>query len=420
MRTKTNETVAVPALPVRVPLRHQIAARLVLRRLSDWRSGCLTMSLPDRSVMRLGDRAASPQVTVTVKNWAFFWRLLTAGDIGAGESYMAGEWECSDLVGLCRLFIEDQSMLDAQSVWTWTSRLQHHVLRLIKANTVRGSRHNVQRHYDLSNDLFRLFLDASMTYSCGIFADDTTSLEVAQQAKIDGICRQLALRPGLEVLEIGSGWGAFAMHAAQQYGCRVTSLTLSAEQLQLARERVRAAGLESTVDIRLCDYRQITGQFDCIVSIEMFEAVGYEHYGAFFGVCERLLRRRGRMFLQTITIPDQRFDAYRRDFDWTQKYIFPGSLLASVHAVSQALKRHTQLRIESLRDIGTHYARTLRCWRERFLSRVDEVRRLGFDDRFIRMWEYYLASCEASFAARYISNVQLVMARPMTPPAGSQ
>ena len=216
----------------------------------------------------------------------------------------------------------------------------------------------------------------------------------------------------MHILEIGSGWGAFAIHAARQYQCRVTSLTLSDEQLQLARERVAAAGVESLVDIRLCDYRKISGSFDRIVSIEMFEAVGYEYYGAFFGRCSQVLKPNGKMFLQTIYMNDQRFDAYRRDFDWIRKYIFPGSLLASVDGITTALKHHTQLRVEWMRDIGVHYARTLRTWRERFMRRLPEVRQLGFDERFIRMWEFYLASCEASFAVRYIGDVQMILARP--------
>jgi cyclopropane-fatty-acyl-phospholipid synthase len=289
--------------------------------------------------------------------------------------------------------------------------------RLRDANTLRGSRRNIGRHYDLSNDLYRVFLDESMTYSCGVFTSPTDTLEEAQRAKLDGICRRLGLQRGQHVLEIGSGWGSFAMHAAQHYGCRVTSITLSAEQQRLATERIAAAGLSDLVDIQFRDYRKMTGLFDHIISIEMLEAVGYEYFATFFRACDRLLKQHGRMFLQTITVPDQRFDSYRREFDWIRKYIFPGGCLASVAAVNETLKRHTTLQMEWMREIGTHYAPTLRHWRERFFAKLPEVRRLGFDDRFIRMWEFYLASCEAGFATRYIGDVQMVLSRPPRPAA---
>jgi len=407
-----NKVATLATLSPDIPRRDRVAARLVFAQLSGWKGGALTLTLPDGRVLEFGEPTSAHRVTLTVKEWRFFWRALTAGDVGVAEAYMEGEWTCSDLVELCRLFMRDQSMLEYRSVWTIAARLQHAWLRLSRANTLSGSRRNIQSHYDLSNALYRLFLDDSMMYSCAVFAHDRASLEEAQRHKIDGICQQLQLSPGLDVLEIGSGWGAFAIHAAQHYGCRVTSLTLSQQQWQLARERVAAAGLESQVDIRLCDYRTITGRYDRIVSIEMFEAVGYEYYPAFFRQCSDLLKPNGRMFLQTIYIPDQRFDAYRRDFDWIRKYIFPGSLLASVHGIAAALKHHTALRIEWMQDIGVHYARTLRTWRERFLSRLHEVHQLGFDDRFIRMWEFYLASCEAGFATRYIGDVQMILVRP--------
>ena len=398
-----------------VPLRYRWATKVVLAVMARWKAGALAMALPDGRTVHIGVPGAEPAVIVTVKDWRFFWRTLTAGDIGVGESYMAGEWECSDLPELCRLFLRDQSMLRAPSAWTLLARLRHAWLWLRQGNTLAGSRRNIKYHYDLSNDLYRLFLDESMMYSCAVFERAEASLEEAQRLKIDQICRRLELAPGLDVLEIGSGWGSFAIHAARAYGCRVTSVTLSDQQLQLARERVAAAGVDTAVDIRFCDYRQVTGSFDRIVSIEMFEAVGYEHYAAFFRACSSLLKPGGRMFLQTISIPDQRFDRYRQEFDWIKKYIFPGGLLASLHAITQALKEHTDMQIEWMQDIGVHYARTLRHWRQRFVSQLPEVRRLGFDDRFIRMWEFYLASCEAAFSTRYIGDLQIVLAKPGLP-----
>jgi cyclopropane-fatty-acyl-phospholipid synthase len=406
---------AVRPRPARAPLTGRLAARLVLGQLKRWHASELSIELPDGRLVSCGPPRAARRVDVRVKDWRFFRRALTAGDMGVGESYMAGEWECSDLVELCRLFLADQAVLTDRSPWTVVTRLAHALHRRARANTRRGSRRNISQHYDLSNDLFRLFLDDTLSYSAAVFPHAGATLGEAQIHKLDGICRALDLQPDQHVLEIGGGWGGFALHAAQRYGCRVTSLTLSSDQLAVARQRVESAGLAERVDIRLCDYRDIQGRFDHLVSIEMFEAVGLEYYDTFFAACERLLRAEGRMFLQTITMPDQRFAAYARDYDWTRKYIFPGSLLASLREITASLERVTTLRIASLRDIAPDYARTLRCWRERFLDRQREVRQLGFDQRFIRMWEYYLSFCEAAFDVRHIQDLQLVLGR--KPPA---
>jgi len=354
-------------------------------------------------------------VTLRIKDWRFFRRALSGGDIGVGESYMAGEWDCSDLVGLCRLSLLQQEVMGYDSPWGWVGRLAQRAQRRLSANTLSGSRRNIQYHYDLSNDLYRLFLDESLTYSCGVFTAPSSTLEEAQIEKIDGACRRLALQPHHHLLEIGSGWGSFALHAAKRYGCRITSITLSEQQLALARRRVEEAGLGGQVEIRLQDYRQVRGSFDRIVSIEMLEAVGYEYFPTFFAACDRLLKPGGRLFLQTITVPDQRFEAYRRQFDWIRKYIFPGGCLASIHAIATAIRTHTQFQIQWLRDIGPHYARTLRGWRERFTGNLPEVRRLGFDERFIRMWDFYLASCEAGFDVGYIGDAQMLLARTFPP-----
>lgn len=400
------------ALPQRIPVHHRLAADLVLRPLARWQGGALSITLPDGNTMHVGNPTAPTRVLLHIKKWRVFWRLLTVADIGAGEAYTDGDWECSDLVTLCRWFLRDLQLLQARSPWTLPARLVYGVLRRAHANTLAGSRRNIRSHYDLSNDLYRLFLDDSMTYSSAIFPRSDSTLEEAQQHKIDGICGRLALDESHHLLEIGSGWGALAIHAAQRFGCRVTSLTLSEQQLTLARERVAAAGLSSRVDIQLCDYRHATGTYDRIVSVEMLEAVGHAFYGTFFGQCGRLLKPGGRMFLQTICVPDQRFAAYERDFDWIRKHIFPGGALASVHAILGAVKTYTPLRLEWLEELGPHYARTLELWRERFRDQLGAVRRLGFDDRFVRMWDFYLASCAAAFAERAIGNVQLVLTRP--------
>jgi cyclopropane-fatty-acyl-phospholipid synthase len=401
------------ALPAEVPLTDRIANRLVLARLASWRAGSITVVLPNGAVLRFGDGSSARRVRIVVKQWRFFWRTLTAADIGNGESYMDGDWEVSDLVELCRLYLIDQSMLDANSTWTWPNRLRNAWLRWSRRNTLFRARRNVQAHYDLSNEFYRLFLDDSMTYSCATFDGQAIPLAEAQARKIADVCRRLTLAPEHHLLEIGSGWGALAIHAARTYGCRVTSLTLSEEQLRLARERVREAGLEDRVEIRLCDYREARGVYDRAVSIEMFEAVGWEYYGDYFSRIQRLLKPDGSFLMQTITVPDQRFDEYRQDFDWIRKWIFPGGLLPSVAEITRAVGAHSDFRIAWMRDVGIDYAPTLRAWRETFLERVAEVRSLGFDDRFVRMWEYYLASCEAAFSIRYLGDAQILFARPL-------
>jgi len=407
-----NRADTVPLVTTPVAWPDRVAARAVLAAMRRWHAGALTLVLPDGERVHIGDAERPPEVTVTIRDWTFFRRVLAAGDIGVGESYMAGEFTASDLVKMCQLFLRDESLTPHRTAWTLPARAWHRALQWARANTLRGSRRNIQAHYDLSNDLYRLFLDENLLYSCAVYARNGESLEEAQQRKVDEICRQLALEPGMEVLEIGCGWGALALHAAAIYGCRVTGITLSDQQLALARERVAAAGLADRVRLELCDYRHASGRFDRIVSIEMFEAVGYENYAPFFRACSDLLAPWGRMLLQTITVPDQRFDAYRREFDWIRKYIFPGGLLASVAAILDTVRRHTDLRLEWLRDIGPHYAPTLRAWRERFLANLPAVSHLGFDERFVRMWEFYLASCEAAFAVRHIGDAQLVLAKP--------
>jgi cyclopropane-fatty-acyl-phospholipid synthase len=285
--------------------------------------------------------------------------------------------------------------------------LQHR----LRPNTRAGSRRNIHAHYDLSNELFALFLDPAMVYSAAYYERDDDTLDQAQQQKFRRLAEAVGVHADAHVLEIGCGWGGFAIFAARTYGCRVTGITVSREQFDLATARVRAEGLQDLVDIRLCDYRDITGQYSHIVSIEMLEAVGRDHWSTFFEVCNARLAPGGAIAIQTIGMPDHRFEVYARHADWIQKYIFPGGMLPSVGALLAASAARTPLTLRWSDDIAPHYARTLREWRLRFFDRLDEVRALGFDDRFIRTWEYYLASCEAMFATRQISTVQMVMAR---------
>ena len=390
----------------RAPLLDRLAARLVVRQLGTWRAARVRMTLPDGRVLDLGAAGAPRRFEMAVRDWSFFRRAVFSGDIGVGESWMDGYWDCDDLAGLCRCFLADHTALPAEGAGSGLAQAAGRALQWLRRNTPAGSRRNVRAHYDLGNDFFRLFLDDTLTYSCAVFPNEKASLEEAQREKIDGACRRLGLRENHHLLEIGSGWGALAIHAARRYGCRVTSVTLSGEQLALARERAAEAGIADRVDFRLCDYRKIEGRFDRIVSVEMFEAVGYEYWEAFFRQCSRLLAPGGRMWLQTITVPDARFDAYRRGFDWIRKYVFPGGLLPSL-AELRRVAESAGLRVAAVREIGPHYARTLRLWRERFLARLPEARRLGHDERFLRMWQFYLESCEAAFAERYVGDAQV-------------
>jgi cyclopropane-fatty-acyl-phospholipid synthase len=342
----------------------------------------------------------------------FFRRILLAGDVGLGESYMDGDWSSPNLVQTLRLLVRNQNLIDDRNCgFTLVLRSLERIRHLLRSNTLSGSRRNISYHYDLGNDFYRLFLDSSLGYSCAFYESPLDSLEQAQRQKYDRICRKLLLSPSDRLLEIGTGWGGLALHAARHYGCQVTTTTISREQFAHANSVIERSGLSGQVQVLLQDYRKLSGRFDKIVSVEMFEAVGHRNYDAFFGQCDRLLKPHGSMLLQTITMPDRRFRDYLRRCDWVQKHIFPGAELASIAEILQSLARVTRLQLHHADEIGMHYSYTLRAWRERFLATIPRVRALGFDDRFIRMWEFYLASCEAAFAERSIGNAQLLLTK---------
>jgi cyclopropane-fatty-acyl-phospholipid synthase len=282
----------------------------------------------------------------------------------------------------------------------------------VNRNTLKGSRRNIGAHYDLGNELFELFLDETMMYSCGIFERPESSLKEASEAKLERICRKLQLKASDHVIEIGTGWGGFAIYAAKHFGCRVTTTTISQQQYDYALQRVREAGLEDRITLLFRDYRELEGQFDKLVSIEMIEAVGHEHFDTYFRKCSELLKADGMMLLQSITIADQRYPIAKKSIDFIQRYIFPGGCLPSVAALSDSVARKTDMRIYDLEDIGVHYATTLRIWRERFFARLEEVHRLGYPERFIRMWNYYLSYCEGGFRQQAIGTVQLLLTKP--------
>lgn len=392
--------------------RGRLMLRVLRAAVPAWRHGALTVHLPGGHVERLGAEGAAPHVTMWVADERFFSDFLLRGDLGAGESYMRGDWRVDDLPAFVELAARNASAVDGDTWFTAVMNLPSTLAHWTRRNTRRGSRRNIHAHYDLSNDLFALFLDPTLAYSSAVFASADESLEQAQCRKFDAFAQKLSLGPDDHVLEIGCGWGGFAIHAARTYGCRVTGITISQEQYALAQERVRAAGLQDRVDLQLRDYRDVTGQYTKIVSIEMLEAVGREHWPAFFAKCHDVLAPGGRIGLQVITVPDHRFARYARSADWIQKYIFPGSLLGSIGGFIEAMQHAgTPLTIRGVEDIAPHYAETLKRWRTNFFDRLDEVRELGFDERFVRMWDFYLASCEAYFRTRTIGNLQMVIGR---------
>ena len=389
----------------------RLARRLVLGMLSKLTRGALTLRLPDESEITYG--RGTPAAVLEVRQHSFFTSLLLGGDVGFGEAYTAGEWDSPDPVALLQLLIANLDRLaDQKSPWSLLGRWKDRLYHAGRINTRRNSKKNIHEHYDLSNDFFRTFLDPTMTYSCGIFADPSESLEQAQLNKIRSILAKARIGPEHHILEIGSGWGGLAMEAVKSTGCRVTTITLSQEQLELARQRVEEAGMSDRIEVRLIDYRDMSGQFDRIVSVEMLEAVGHEYLGAFFAACDRLLAPGGRVVLQVITIPDQRYENYRHSVDWMRRYIFPGGHLPSLTAMCAAMTEDSGFTVEELQNIGPHYAHTLHLWRENCRNSREKILGLGFDEKFLRMWEYYLIYCEAGFASRIINTLQIVLTRP--------
>jgi len=347
-----------------------------------------------------------------VNDYRFFSRVLFGADIGLGESFMADEWDTEDVPAVISFFIRNRDNLqDGNFTESLLQRLMEKVRFLTRANTLPGSRRNIRRHYDLSNEFFQTFLDDSMSYSCAVFKNPDDSLDAAQQNKYRRIIQKARLCREDHLLEIGCGWGGFAMEAVRQTGCRVTGITISRDQYNLARERVRKAGFEDRIDILFRDYRRMRGRFDKIVSIEMLEAVGHRFYRVFFRQLDRLLKPEGIAVLQTITIPDNRYESYRKSHDWIQKHIFPGGLLPSLTILTQNLTRHTTLMVDSVENIGDHYATTLSRWHRRFNAHKQQVADLGFDREFRRKWFYYLGICEAGFRERVLGDLQLVLTR---------
>ena len=392
---------------------HRMLISVVRGFLVKAERGRLRFDLPNGTIWEFGP-GGCPEAEVRVLNWDFFLRLVWDGDVALGDGLLAGEWESADLTAVVRFFIDNREALDDRKVWATRllGRSWGWLRQQMRRNSLAGSRRNIQAHYDLGNELYRRFLDPTMSYSCAYFYDQHCDLEAAQLRKIDMLLDKARLNAETHLLEIGCGWGTLAIRAVQRFGCRVTGVTLSEQQWRWARQAVEKAGLSERIDIQLCDYRRLEGRFDRVISCEMLEAVGHENFPRYFSALERLVRPEGVVVLQVITVPDFSYEEYRRNQDWIQKEIFPGALCPSISALLEAARRSSQFVLEELENIGPHYARTLREWRERFVSAWPELLQAGYDERFRRAWCYYLSYCEAAFASRNLGDVQMVLSRP--------
>ena len=408
----------------RSALVDRLAEVAVRRRLAGLQHGVILLD-DGEHIEGFGSQTAQCALAVTVRvhDPRFYSDIAFGGSVGAGEAYMQGWWSVDDLTNLVRILLHNREVLDGmESGWARLAAPARKALHWASRNSRRGSRRNIAAHYDLGNDFFRLFLDPTMMYSCARFSRPGMSLEEASIAKLDSICRKLDLRAGDRVLEIGTGWGGFALHAARHYGCHVTTTTISREQHALARERIDAAGLADRVTLLLEDYRDLDaarlgGRFDKLVSIEMIEAVGHQYYDTFFRACSGLLKPEGLMLLQAITIADRYYAAALKSVDFIQRYIFPGSCIPSVSALSASIARATDMGLFHLEDIGPDYATTLRLWRRNLFAHIEQVRALGYPESFIRMWEFYLCYCEGGFEERALGDVHMLLAKPLARPA---
>lgn len=391
-----------------------IAKGAVLKRLAQLAEGHLTLVDGDKTYCFGKPSRDFPEtITVRVHHPRFYSDVAFGGSIGVGEAYMHAYWTTEKLTELVRLFVRNMNVLDDMESGTAriTAPLQK-ALHWFNRNTRDGSRKNIAAHYDLGNEFFKLFLDDTMMYSSATFTKPTMTLHEAQVARLNSICRKLDLQPTDHVVEIGTGWGGFAIHAATHYGCRITTTTISKEQHDLAVERITALGLQDRITVLLSDYRDLEGQYDKLVSIEMIEAVGYQYYDTFFAKCSSLLKPNGAMLLQAITIADQRYEQAKKSVDFIQRHIFPGSCIPSVTAMQHSVTAVTDMRLFHLEDIGPHYATTLKAWRENFFANLDAIKALGYNDAFVRMWEYYFCYCEGGFVERAIGDVHMLLVKP--------
>ncbi|MBA0212157.1 SAM-dependent methyltransferase [Pectobacterium brasiliense] len=399
------------ALEPDIPRNARIARWLLFRLLSGIREGAITVR-EGAQTFHFGDAAAALRADVQILAPSVYWRLLTGGSLGAAEAWIDGEWETNQLTPLLQILALNSKVLEQmESGFRLLGRPVERLRHWTRRNHRQQARENIAAHYDLGNEFYAHFLDEELLYSSALFTADEQDLTLAQRAKMTRLCEQLTLTASDHLLEIGTGWGAMAEFAARHYGCRVTTTTLSQEQYDWAKARIARAGLQDRVQVLLCDYRDLTGEFDKLVSVEMIEAVGQRYLPAFFRTCQARLRPGGKMVIQAITIQDQRYHDYSKSVDFIQRYIFPGGFLPSITVMSELMTRHTDFVVRNLFDMGPDYARTLAQWRQRFVHAWQDIEKLGFDDRFRRMWLYYFGYCEAGFNARTISAVQLTAER---------
>lgn len=398
-------------LPVRTPWLASKLRGAVEKRLGGLRGA---LRFHERWSGRVSDVGQGPvAATIHVESPAFYQALALGGSIGAAESYAAGDWNSPDLAALVGLLVRNRPVLEQlEGGLSRVTEPLHRLTHALRPNTRKGARKNIAAHYDVGNDFFELWLDETLTYSSGVFETPDATLSEASTAKLDRLCRKLELRPGDRLLEIGTGWGSMALHAAGRYGARVTTTTISEEQHERAVERVERAGLSDRVTVLKQDYRDLRGTWDKLVSVEMIEAVGAPHLDTYLSTCARLVRPDGQFALQAITIADQQFEAARDSVDFIKRYIFPGSFIPSTTAILQSATAHTDLRLVHLEDFGPHYARTLELWRRNLRATWEDARALGYDETFLRLWEFYLAYCEGGFTERFLGVNQMLFRRP--------
>jgi cyclopropane-fatty-acyl-phospholipid synthase len=383
--------------------------RGLARAVSHWHGESILLTLPDGKEWKLGDLGTAPRHQIAVRNPRIFRRILLRADLGLGEGFVAGDWESPDLAGLLQAFVRQGAKED--TLWSRSLRVVDWFQHRLNANTLAGSEKNIRAHYDLGNDFYKAWLGPTMQYSAGIYPTPDASLEASQDLKLATLIEKLQVKPGMHVLEIGSGWGELAVRLVRDHGCLVTTVTLSLEQHAWVQARVRELGLEGRLDARVQDYRAVEGRFDRVVSVEMIEAVGHENLSTYFRCIEERLKPGGHAVIQAITVPEQNYARYLRRTDWIQAHVFPGAVCPSIQAMVEAMGEGSRLVLRHLEDIGPHYARNLAHWRERFLAAWPSLQTLGFDDRFRRLWTYYLAYCEAGFAQRKLGDVQMILGR---------
>ena len=385
--------------------------KIIHQRLSQIKDAHIIIS-DGKSINKYG-KPGNLSAKINILDSVFYKNIILGGTIGASESFIRGEWSSPNLTNVIRVLARNTEAQDKlENLFTLLSQPFLKVMHKLNENSVRGSKKNISRHYDLSNDFFSLFLDKNMMYSSAIYKSRKTSLEDASTNKLDVICKKLNLKKTDHVIEIGTGWGGFAIYATKNYGCKVTTTTISIEQYKFAKQKIKEAGLGKKIKVLLKDYRLLKGQYDKLVSIEMIEAVGYQFYDEYFKIIGQLLKIDGEALIQAITIKDQRYSKAIQSVDFIQKYIFPGSCIPSITAIQNSLTSSTDLVINDIRDIGHHYARTLADWRKRFLKNKQEIRKLGFDNKFLRMWLFYFAYCEGGFEEKVISDIHLHITKP--------